>query len=105
MNVRQVDRAGVEVDEDHGDALPCQGGQLVEVPYTNLASVDDRVWFGAAKAEGEVLHVKLGDSLLQEENKKGALREGTDPFNPSYEQREFLRSELFLFSFVFFVLQ
>ena len=63
--VRQVDAAGSEVDEGHGDALPLQGGELVEVHRAELDVVDEVVWVGAAEAEDEVILVEQSDLLLQ----------------------------------------
>ena len=63
--MRQVDAAGSEVDEGHGDALPLQGGELVEVHRAELDVVDEVVWVGAAEAEDEVILVEQSDLLLQ----------------------------------------
>ena len=67
--VRQVDGAGSEVDEGHGDSLPRQSGKLVEVHATELEVVDEVVWFRTAEGEDEVLLVEGRDLLLQGANK------------------------------------
>lgn len=72
--MRQADCAGVEVDESHGDALPCQGRELVEGRSAELDSFDEVGWFGTAEAVGEVLRVEHGDLLLQEANGCGRAR-------------------------------
>ena len=63
--MRQVDGAGPEVDDGHGDALPLQSGKLVEVHSTELEVVDEVVWFRTAQGEREVLFVEQSDLLLQ----------------------------------------
>ena len=63
--MRQVDRAGSEVNQGHGDALPLQSGKLVEVDPAELESVDEVGWFGSAKAEREVVLVEQSYRLLQ----------------------------------------
>ena len=64
--MRQIDGAGSEVNEGHGDALPLQSGELVEIHSAELESVDEVGWFGAAEAKGEVVLVEQSDLLLQE---------------------------------------
>ena len=66
--MRQVDGAGSEVDEGHGDS-PRQSGKLVEVHATELEVVDEVVWFRTAEGEDEVLLVEGRDLLLQRANK------------------------------------
>ena len=63
--MRQVDAAGSKVDEGHGDALPLQGGELVEVHRAELDVVDEVVRIGAAEAEGKVILVEQSNLLLQ----------------------------------------
>ena len=63
--VRQVDGAGSEVDEGHGNALPRKSGKLVEVHCTELEIVDEIVWFRTPEGEEEVLRVEGRDFLLQ----------------------------------------
>ena len=65
MYVRQVDGAGSEVDEGHGNALPRKSGKLVEVHCTELEIVDEIVWFRTPEGEEEVLRVEGRDFLLQ----------------------------------------
>ena len=70
VDVREVDGAGVEVDESHGNALSLQGGEVVEVDPAELEPVDQGLRFGAAEGEGEVLGIEHGDLLLNEENSR-----------------------------------
>ena len=65
MYVGQVDGAGSEVDDCHGDALSRQSGKLVEVHSAELEVVDEVVWFRTAQGEGEVLLIEGRDLLLQ----------------------------------------
>lgn len=65
VDVRQVDAAGFEVDDEHGEAYPRQRGKLVESQSTDLDSVDRVVWLRTADREGEVLIVEPRDSFLQ----------------------------------------
>ena len=65
MYVRQVDGARSEVDEGHGDTLPLQSGEIVEVHSAELEVVDEVVRVGAAQSEGEVFLVEGRDLLLQ----------------------------------------
>ena len=64
--MRQVDGAGSEVDEGHGDALSFQSGELVEVHTAELEVVDELGWFRPAEGEGEVFGVEHGDLFLRE---------------------------------------
>ena len=70
--VRQVDGAGSEVDEGHGNALPRQSGKLVEVHCTELEIVDEIVWFRTPEGEDEVLFVEGRDLFLQGQRYMGA---------------------------------
>lgn len=65
VDVRQVDAAGFEVDDEHGEAYPRQRGKLVESQSTDLDPVDGVVWLRTADCEGEVLGVERRDSFLQ----------------------------------------
>lgn len=64
MEVREVDGAGVEVDEGHGNALSLQGGKLVDVHPAELESVGEGVWLRATETESKVLRAEHGDLLL-----------------------------------------
>lgn len=66
MLVRQADRAGLEVEENHGDTLSLQRGKLIDVRYAGLEVVFVCVVrFGTAEVEGEVLGVEGGDLSLK----------------------------------------
>lgn len=66
MNVREVDGAGVDVEENHGNALPLQRWEHAKVDYAGLEAVDRGIRVGATKVEDEVLGIKHSDVLLNE---------------------------------------
>lgn len=64
--MRQVDGAGIEVDQSHGDSLTFQGRELVEIDPAELEAIDESVRLGTTQGEGEVLGIEQRDLCLEE---------------------------------------
>ena len=71
VEVRQVDGAGVQVDDSHGDTLSLQGGEVADVDSADLEAVDRGIRLGASEAKREILRVEHGDLLLNEGQNSG----------------------------------
>lgn len=67
VDLREIDGAGVEIDEGHGNTLSLQSGEVTEDGPAELEAVDRGISLGATDAEDEILRVEQGDFLLNGE--------------------------------------